>query len=76
MIVKPRDARLRLLETRTDTIGYSAGTRPRPAAAETAVRYWLMDKSHRARLHYRAPISLVLFRRRMLLGNEGASGSP
>ena len=76
LIVKPRDAQLCLLEPRTDTIGYSSGIRPRPAAVETVVRYWLMDKSHCARPHYRASISYVLFRRCMLIGNKEASGSP
>ncbi|MHB8345654.1 MAG: multiheme c-type cytochrome [Acidiferrobacterales bacterium] len=74
-IVELGDTRLRPMEPRTYSIGIATGTRSRPAAVEAVVRYWLMDKSHRAHLHYGAPISYVLFRRRIQLAGGRTSGA-
>ncbi len=74
-IVELHDTRLRPLEPRTYGIGLSTRTHPRPTAVEAVVRYWLMGKSHRAHLHYPAPISYVLFRSRIPLVGGNASGA-
>ena len=73
-IIELHDTRLRPLEPRTYDIGFSIHSHPRPTAVEAVVRYWFMDTSHRAHDHYRAPISYVVYRRRIPIEPQKRSG--
>ena len=73
-IIELHDTRLRPLEPRTYDIGFSIHSHLRPTAVEAVVRYWFMDTSHQAHDHYRAPISYVVYRRRILIEPQKRSG--
>ncbi|MDA8364470.1 MAG: multiheme c-type cytochrome [Gammaproteobacteria bacterium] len=73
-IVELRDTRLQPGQPRRYSIRFAIRSRPRPASVEAVVRYWLMDPSHRAQLHYHGLVSYVVYRKLIPLTVVAAGG--